>query len=615
MTPQAVLKEYFGYDSFRGGQELLINDILSGKDVLGIMPTGAGKSLCFQVPGLIMDEVTLVVSPLISLMKDQVNALVQAGVAAAYINSSLTDAQARKALDNARNGTYKLIYVAPERLLSPSFLSFAQSVKISMLTVDEAHCISHWGHDFRPSYAQIPEFIQHLQQRPVISAFTATATKEVREDIIGLLGLEAPTVLVTGFARPNLYFEVKHPKDKYAALLHFLDDKKERSGIVYCSTRAAVEEVCERLNNSGFRASRYHAGLPDLERHENQDSFLFDRAAIMVATNAFGMGIDKSNVAFVVHYNMPKDIESYYQEAGRAGRDGEPADCILLYSGKDVVTNQWLIENGRDSSEDTYDEDVRRELIERERAKLRDMTFYCSTYNCLPNYILKYFGENPLTNCENCGNCKTHYESVDVTVTAQKILSCVVRMRERYGLNMVIDTLRGMKGEKILRFGLDKLPTYGICEESANQLRAVMNNLILNGYLIKTDDEFPTIRLGPRASEVLRDGSEVMMKLPKEKDKEASSTASRKKEISYAPIDQHLFEILRSVRAEFAREQRLPAYIIFNDSTLTDMCRKLPVSFDELLEVSGVGQVKAERYGERFMEAISEFVENKESHN
>jgi len=610
MTPQSVLKEYFGYDSFRGGQEALISDALAGRDVLGIMPTGAGKSLCFQIPALMMDGITLIISPLISLMKDQVNALVQAGVAAAYINSSLSEIQISKALQNARTGVYKLIYVAPERLLSASFLSFAKTANISILTVDEAHCISQWGHDFRPSYAQIPEFISTLPYRPVVSAFTATATKEVREDIINLLNLNEPTVLVTGFERPNLYFEVRNPKDKYSALLNFLEDKRDRSGIVYCSTRATVEEVCERLNNSGFTASRYHAGLCDRERHYNQDHFLYDRVRIMVATNAFGMGIDKSNVAFVVHYNMPKDMESYYQEAGRAGRDGEPADCILLYSGKDVITNQWLIENGRDTKEKTYSEDIRRELIDRDRAKLRDITFYSSTYDCLPNYILKYFGENPLTNCENCGNCKTHYESVDVTVVAQKILSCVVRMRERYGLNMVIDTLRGMKHEKLLRFGLDKLPTYGVCEQSAKQLRNIMNHLILFGYLIKTDDEYPVIRLGSRANEVLRDGAEVIMKLPKEKEKEAAKPAKAKKLMSDTPVDRQLFEMLRGVRAEFAREQRLPAYIIFSDSTLSDMCRKMPMSFDALLEVSGVGQVKAERYGERFMEAVSEFLEN-----
>jgi len=607
MTTHAVLKEHFGYDSFRGGQESLIDDILAGKDVLGIMPTGAGKSLCFQIPALMMDGVTLVISPLISLMKDQVNALVQSGVAAAYINSSLTEMQIGKALSKAREGEYKLIYVAPERLLSESFLNFAKSADISMLTVDEAHCISQWGHDFRPSYARIPEFIGSLSRRPVVSAFTATATLKVREDIADLLYLENPTVLVTGFERPNLYFEVRHPKNKYDALLSFLSDKSTRSGIVYCSTRATVEEVCEKLNNSGYKASRYHAGLSDRERHDNQDDFLFDRAAIMVATNAFGMGIDKSNVSFVVHYNMPKDLESYYQEAGRAGRDGESADCILLYSGQDVRTNQWLIENGRDESEEDFDEDLRVQLIERDRAKLREMTFYCTTNDCLRGYILKYFGENPLTNCENCGSCKAHYETVDVTVAAQKILSCVFRMKGRFGLNMIIDTLRGSKNEKVIRARLDRLPTYGICTESAHQLRAIMNHLILNDYLVKTDDEFPVIRLGGRANEVLQSGADVLMKLPREK---PPKKVEKKTDVQpwLSPVDEELFEVLRKVRAEIAKEQGLPAYIIFPDKTLSDMCRKMPMSQHALLQVSGVGQVKAEKYGERFLEAIFEFV-------
>ena len=605
MNPQAVLKQYFGYDTFRGGQQALIDDILDGGDVLGIMPTGAGKSICFQIPSLIMDGVTIVISPLISLMKDQVNALVQAGAAAAYINSSLTDSQIYKALENARSNSYKLIYVAPERLFSEDFIEFSKSANIAMVTVDEAHCISQWGHDFRPSYAKIPEYISHLPQRPVLSAFTATATPKVRDDIINLLELSSPTVLVTGFERPNLYFEVQKPKDKYAALLSFLENKKELSGIVYCSTRATVEEVCLKLKNDGFNASRYHAGLSDNERHDNQDDFIFDRAQIMVATNAFGMGIDKSNVAFVVHYNMPKDIESYYQEAGRAGRDGEPADCVLLYSGQDVRTNLWLIENAREN-EDTEDSALLEQLMEKDRAKLREMTFYCTTNDCLRGYVLKYFGENPLTNCENCGNCKTNYDIVDITVIAQKILSCVVRMKGRYGLNMIIDTLRGSKSEKVIRLGLNEISTYGICEESAHTLRAVMNHLILHGYLMKTDDEYPVIKLGKRANEVLYDSSNVQMKLPKEKPAKAQKQ-KEKVHSAIGPIDNDLFTVLRDLRFSIAREQSVPAFVIFSNSTLTDMCAKRPTTLDAFLEVSGVGEIKAERYGKQFVDAISDF--------
>ncbi|MCL2496873.1 MAG: DNA helicase RecQ, partial [Clostridiales bacterium] len=604
MTAQAILKRYFGYDAFRGGQEVLIKDILAGKDVLGIMPTGAGKSICFQIPALMMDGLAIIVSPLISLMKDQVNALIQSGIAAAYINSSLTEGQINKVLQKAGDNAYKLIYVAPERLLTYDFLCFAKSAHISMLTIDEAHCISQWGHDFRPSYAKIPEFIANLLNRPVVSAFTATATPKVQDDIVDLLQLKEPTVLSTGFDRPNLYFEVRKPKDKFSALLAFLEDKKEESGIVYCSTRAKAEEVCDKLKLNGYKASRYHAGLTDRERQDNQDDFIYDRVQVMVATNAFGMGIDKSNVAFVAHYNMPKDIESYYQEAGRAGRDGEIADCVLFFSKQDVRTNLWLIENGREFKE-SENEFLREQIMERDRARLREMTFYCDTNNCLREYILKYFGENPPANCGHCGNCNTDFEMTDITVHAQKILSCVARMKERYGSNMVIDTLRGSKNKKILRAGLDKLPTYGICEQSDQQLRNIIQHLILSGYLIKTDDEYPVIKLGEHANEVLRGGTVVQMKLAKDKhaDEAEKQTAAR-------PVDRRLFAALRDIRLSIANEQSLPAFVIFHDSTLTDMCMKIPTTNEALMKVSGVGQVKAERYGKRFLDAIADFLQH-----
>ena len=598
-----ALKRYFGYDSFRDGQETLIDDILSGKDAVGVMPTGAGKSMCFQVPALIMEGITLIVSPLISLMKDQVNMLIQAGIAAAYINSTLNGSQISKVLQNASNNAYKLIYIAPERLLTEGFLSFAKSASISMVAVDEAHCISQWGHDFRPSYLRIYEFICNLPTRPIITAFTATATPKVREDIVTLLQLKSPTVLATGFDRPNLYFEVQKPKNKFRALLAFLSDRRESSGIVYCSTRATVEEVCSDLIKNGYSASRYHAGLTDAERHCNQDDFIYDRELIMVATNAFGMGIDKSNVAFVVHYNMPKDVESYYQEAGRAGRDGERADCILLYNGLDVRTNQWLIENSNESDE-LVDAAQKAQVLEREREKLREMTFYCATNDCLRGYILKYFGETPPVYCGNCGSCHTNYETVDITVEAQKILSCVARMNGRYGLNMVIDTLRGSNKERILRLGLDKLTTYGISGQSSHQLRATIQHLILQGYLTKTDDEYPVIRLGGRANEILRDGRQIHMKLPK--DKEQHALAAGKSGLK-APVDDALFAVLRNVRKAIAEEQGIPAFVVFHDSTLSDMCLKRPTTVEALLNVSGVGRVKAERYGKRFVDAILDF--------
>ncbi|MDR0518164.1 MAG: DNA helicase RecQ [Fibromonadaceae bacterium] len=607
MTALETLKRYFGYGEFRKGQETLIEGVLAGRDVLGVMPTGAGKSVCFQIPALMMNGITLVVSPLISLMKDQVNALTQSGIPAAFINSSLTMRQIDKVLQNAANAAYKLIYIAPERLLAGSFLRFAQAAEISMLSVDEAHCISQWGQDFRPSYSQIPEFVASLPKRPVVCAFTATATARVRKDIESLLELKEPVVLVTGFDRQNLYFEIQKPKDKYAALTAFLSDKKEHSGIVYCSTRAMVEDVCEKLKANGHNASRYHAGLSENERHKNQDDFLYDRAQIMVATNAFGMGIDKSNVSFVVHYNMPKDMESYYQEAGRAGRGGENAHCLLLYSGQDVRTNLWLIENGSDAQ---YPDKETEELLkERDRKRLKEITHYCTTNDCLREYILKYFGESPPRNCNNCGNCGTDFEVADITIDAQKILSCVARMKERYGMKMLFEVLRGSKGEKVLRYGLDKLSTYGISEKNDKQLREITEQLILMGYLLQTNDEYPVLKLGERANEVLRGGRTVQMKLSKKKARQ--EIAESKKPFYAREVNRELFAALRELRLAIASEQNVPAFVIFPDSSLIDMCIKIPTTNSEFLNVSGVGQIKLERYGEKFLKTIAEFLQNK----
>ncbi|MCI1958092.1 MAG: RecQ family ATP-dependent DNA helicase [Clostridia bacterium] len=398
----SILKRYFGYETFRPGQKNIIENILSHKDVLGIMPTGAGKSICFQVPAMLLKGITIVVSPLISLMKDQVGALVQEGYPAAYLNSSLTFSQQREMLRRANLGRYRIIYIAPERLMTEDFLSFAENAEISMVTVDEAHCISQWGQDFRPSYMKIADFIKTLPKRPVVSAFTATATADVKNDIIKMLDLKNPYTLVTGFDRPNLYFEVQRPIDKDKALLHTLKQFGNKTGIIYCSTRKAVESVTMLLNRHGYSAVRYHAGLDDIERQKNQDDFIYDRKNIIVATNAFGMGIDKSNVSFVIHYNMPKNIENYYQEAGRAGRDGSEAKCILLYSPRDIHTNRFFIENSRDPQ---IPHDIQLKIIEKDIEKLRQMIFYCTTKHCLRGFILKYFGENPTQKCENCSNC------------------------------------------------------------------------------------------------------------------------------------------------------------------------------------------------------------------
>lgn len=603
---QKILKQYFGYENFRDGQEWLIDHILAGRNVVGVMPTGAGKSICFQVPAMMFEGITLVISPLISLMKDQVNALTQVGIKAAFINSSLTAKQYNTALNNAQNGLYKIIYVAPERLMAEDFLRFAQTANISMVTIDEAHCISQWGQDFRPSYVKIVDFIDSLSTRPVISAFTATATAQVRDDIVDSLRLDNPQVLVTGFDRKNLYFEVKHPDDKFATLLEFLEDKQSKTGIIYCSTRKAVDEVCEWLNDNGYKATRYHAGLPDSERKENQNDFIFDRVSIIVATNAFGMGIDKSNVSFVVHYNMPKDIESYYQEAGRAGRDGQPADCLLLYSGQDVRTNLFLIENGKGT--EYVDSETELQLKEHDRERLKVMTYYCHTNECLREYILKYFGENNGNYCGNCSNCNTNFENIDVTIEAQKILACIARSGQRYGIKTIIDILRGSKNKRIIQMGLDRITTYNIMNEvSESRIRSIINFLILNDYILVTNDEYPVAKLSGGAREVLFDSKKLEMKLPKEK--QANKLKLGKKSLTVNNVNSELLSRLKKLRLLIAGEQNVPAYVIFSDAALTDMCMKLPTDNKAFLDVSGVGKVKLERYGEPFIKEIADFID------
>lgn len=598
-----VLKEYFGHDSFREGQDRITDSLLGGRDVLGIMPTGAGKSICYQVPALMFEGVTVVVSPLISLMKDQVSALVQSGVAAAYINSSLTHAQYLKVLQNTKNGKYKIIYVAPERLCAPAFLEICRSLSISMVAVDEAHCVSQWGQDFRPSYLKIPDFIESLPSRPVVGAFTATATGTVREDIKNLLKLRSPFVVATGFDRPNLFFSVMHPNKKSIALMKLIKERKGESGIVYCSTRKAVEEVCELLNKNGFTATRYHAGLDEDERRLNQDDFVYDRAPIMVATNAFGMGIDKSNVSFVIHYNMPKNMESYYQEAGRAGRDGRNADCILLYSSKDVRTNQFLINNSEPNPDLTEDE--QEEVRRRDRERLKKMTFYCTTHKCLRKFILEYFGDKSPERCCKCSNCLSNHENTDITVDAQKIMSCVARTGQRYGKKVICDVLRGSKNERLISAGLSRQSTYGIMADcTEKRLRDIIEHLCENGYMTTEGDEYPILRLTPKSRGVLT-GSEtlrMMLEIPQKK------KASSAKSAALSPADEKLLIALKELRRSLAMRQSVPAYVVFSDATLMDMCRIKPKTRDEFMEVSGVGQRKAIRYGEVFLATIAEFL-------
>ena len=596
MKPQEVLKQYFGYDHFRGTQEGLVQAILTEQDTLGIMPTGAGKSICYQIPALMMSGITLVISPLISLMKDQVDTLIQAGVPAAYINSTLTERQIEKCLHFASSGKYKIIYVAPERLLTPLFQSFAQSAEITIVAVDEAHCISQWGNDFRPSYTQIPTFIEALKCRPVLSAFTATATPQVKDDIIQTLRLNNPKVSISSFDRPNLFFETKIAPKKDQALVEFLKDKKEQTGIVYCSTRKNVEKVYQALIKQGFKATYYHGGLSDELRGTNQEDFIYDRSNIIVATNAFGMGIDKSNVAYIVHYNMPMNIENYYQEAGRAGRDGAEAHCLLLYSKQDIVTSMFLIDQKPDSLEVEN-------LKMLDRKKLHAMDNYANTKECLRKQMLSYFGEHLTDDCENCSNCKTSYEVLDITEEAKKMLSTVYRMKERFGSVMILDTLTGAKNKKLLNFGLDKLSTYGISQLNKSALDEILSFLIETSYLEKGTGAYPIIRLGPQGRQFLFEKeARLLMKTRKP----AIVTSKKEKSIP-TNVDAQLLTQLKETRTQLAKKNKVPAYIIFSDSTLIDMCTKLPKNTAELLTVSGVGGVKAERFGEIFLGVIKDF--------
>lgn len=607
-TPENILSTHFGHSEFRGGQKQIIEHILNGGDVLGIMPTGAGKSICYQIPALMLSGITLVVSPLISLMKDQVNALTQQGIRAAYLNSSLSQGQYFKALQNAADGVYKIIYIAPERLLTESFLNFACAADISMLTIDEAHCVSQWGQDFRPSYLQIPEFINMLPRRPLLNAFTATATSIVQQDIADLLGLHNPYVVVTGFDRENLEFSVLRPRDKTAGLLEFLAERKNENGIVYCATRKAVEQVCDDLNKKGFNATRYHAGLTDEERRQNQDDFIYDRKEIMVATNAFGMGIDKSDVRFVVHYNMPKNMESYYQEAGRAGRDGEKSACLLLYSPGDTQTQKFMIDKSFEENEEMPIEQ-RLEIRKNDYEKLRYMETYCRTSDCLRGHILRYFGEDAKISCGSCGNCLTQFETMNIRGDAQKIISCVYQIEETlgfgFGKGMIANVLKGSKNERIRRFGLDELESYGTMKSSSIAvIGAVIDFLVMEGYLNINDAKHSVVETTARSADALHQDGAMEMKLPKAERKGRTAASGEK------DYDTALFENLRALRLELAQTMQVPAYVVFTDASLRDMCIKKPVTEQAFRTVSGVGEEKARRYAQVFTQAIRDYVDN-----
>ena len=610
MNKLELLKRIFGYDCFRPGQEELIDGVLSGRDVFGIMPTGGGKSMCYQLPALLLPGITVVVSPLISLMRDQVLTMKAAGVPAAYLNSTLTYPQHQAVLRNLLAGQYKILYVAPERLDTEGFLSVAEQICISFLAIDEAHCISQWGQDFRPSYLRILQFIKQLPRRPVVGAFTATATQQVREDVERILRLKNPVRTVTGFDRPNLYFDVIHPELKDRELKRILSSRRGKCGIIYCSTRKKVEAVCESLQDQGYAATRYHAGLDEKERSINQEDFLYDRKMIMVATNAFGMGIDKSNVSFVIHYNMPKSLEAYYQEAGRAGRDGSDAECILLYSGSDVHMAQYLIENGSENEELTPQQlaQVRRQDL----ARLEAMTGYCKTNTCLRGYILEYFGQKHPDICGNCGNCKDNFEDVDITREAQMILSCVKRIYDKLGytvgINLLSNVLRGSKNRRVRELQLDALSTYGLLSaKTRSEVHGMINHLEAEGYL-KSDHSAQTLELTPAAGAVLYRGKQIIMKVESEPEEMSISVQAEKLSADNA----ELLDVLKELRAKLAKEAGIPAYVVFSNATLMDMAKKKPKTISEFRRVSGVGEIKAAWYGNAFLKRIRQFDEENE---
>ena len=633
MDASQVLKQYFGYDSFRKGQSDIIEAILQGQDALAIMPTGAGKSVCYQVPAMLLSGITIVISPLISLMQDQVKSLNEAGINAAYINSTLSEQQMYKALDYAAQGKYKIIYVAPERLETMSFMTFAQKADISMVTIDEAHCISQWGQDFRPSYLKIVDFIDSLPERPVVSAFTATATSEVKTDIECILKLKSPKLVVTGFDRKNLYYSVEHlsGKKKDAYIAAYIKEHMDESGIIYCATRKNVDKLYDEFSSLGISVTKYHAGLDNETRKQNQDDFIYDRVQVVIATNAFGMGIDKSNVRYVIHYNMPQSMENYYQEAGRAGRDGGESQCILLFSAQDVIIDKFLL----DSKEFEGVEDEDRSVIrERDLHRLHTMEMYCKTTECLRNYILSYFGEKTGEPCGNCGNCNNEYEQIDMTADAKWVINCLAETNGRFGLSIVLGTLLGAKRARLKEVGALNYKSYGkLSNRKEAELRLLIDQMINAGYVIQTDGEYSVLRMGDisplrdenthvyikkakktYASELLKGGGQTGGEAVSGNasagtagSKPASRTRKKSTD-SLTAAGYELFERLRALRLVIAREEGVPPYIIFNDKTLIDMCEKLPVDADTMLSVSGVGQNKLMKYGSRFTEEISTFV-------
>ena len=606
MTLREALKRYFGYDSFRPGQEEIVSALLAGRDALAIMPTGAGKSLCYQVPALLLPGLTLVISPLISLMQDQVKGLNAAGIHAAFINSSLTETQIARALDLAAEGSYKLVYVAPERLESPVFRSFAAGADISMVTVDEAHCISQWGQDFRPSYLKILDFIDSLPRRPIVSAFTATATREVKDDIVCTPRLHDPKVLVTGFDRPNLYFQVERTRRKDDFVIQYLRGHPGESGIIYCATRKNVDKLQELLTEYGFAATKYHAGLPAEARRKNQNDFIYDTAPVIVATNAFGMGIDKSNVRFVLHYNMPQSMENYYQEAGRAGRDGLPSQCVLLFSAQDVIINKFLLDKKDFAEMDDEEADL---LRQRDLQRLQTMERYCQTTECLRNYILAYFGEHPTAPCGNCGSCNNDFDEVDMTDAAKWMINCVAELHGRYGKAILFGTLQGANRARLRELGAERFKSYARMKDTPREtLERLLAQLLEDGYLVQSDDQYAVLHIGDIAP--LKAGGQVLVKLPPQCEPEQARAPKPKRR---SPMDAltsaglELFNQLRQLRFDTAQREGLPPYVVFGDKSLVDMCLRAPRRAEDMLGIYGMGERKYEKYGAAFFAVIDAY--------